>query len=87
MEAFDPNFVIRRRKPRGRPIVRGEEGGGVKGKSRNNYLAQTPKNPVGARPGNRNALKHGLCTAAFEGRLRGLRARIAAAIALVDAIT
>jgi hypothetical protein len=87
MDMHDPAPVIRRRKLRGRPIAPGGEGGGVKGKSRNNYLAETPKNPVGAKPGNRNALRHGLYAAALQGRLRSLKARIAAALALVDAIS
>lgn len=85
MEAFDPDFTIRRRKPRGRPIrTQGGEGGMVG--AGNNYLAETPKNPVGARPGNRNALKHGRHTAAsiaLRRRVSDLKARIAAAIASV----
>ena len=57
----------------------------------NNYLAEAPKNPIGARPGNRNALKHGRFTAeararraALTARIRDMRRRVAAAIAQVE---
>jgi hypothetical protein len=86
MEAFDPDFSIRRRKQRGRPIapVQGGEGEPQGG---NNYLAETPKSPAGARPGNRHALTHGHYRAdriALRRKVSDLKRRAAALIAMVD---
>jgi len=56
------------RKPRRR-----KTGGQGAPAARNNYLAQAPKKPAGARPGNRNAWKHG----GYSTQTRATRAEIA----------
>jgi len=40
----------------------------------NNYIAEAPKNPIGAMPGNRNAVTHGLGTVDNRARRAALRA-------------
>jgi hypothetical protein len=93
MDTTEPTPVIRRRKPRGRPIVPGAQGGrGGTAEVENNYVAETPKNPIGARPGNRNAVTHGGYTvdskarhAALREAVRRLCDRADALIAVVDA--
>ena len=87
MNTNEPAPRIRRRKPRGRPIVPCGYGGGGTADGGNNYLAETPKNPVGAKPGNRNALVHGRCGAdwiALRRKIDDLKRRVAALIAEVD---
>jgi hypothetical protein len=76
MNMFEPGFVIRRRKPRGRPIRPAEGEGRGAQEVQNNYLAETPKNRAGARPGNRNAVTHGGYTAESRARHAALRAAI-----------
>ncbi len=62
------------KKIRGRALTPGREGGAPAGE--NNFVAETPKNPAGARPGNRNALKHGRYTREKRARMAEVRARI-----------
>jgi hypothetical protein len=82
MDTTEPAPVIRRRKVRGRPIVSGGGGRGM-AKGQNNYLAEAPKNPVGARPGNRNAVTHGCFTAEFVALRKTIRVLKARAILLI----
>jgi hypothetical protein len=62
-----------RRLPRG---ARKDGGEGSTPAPRNNYVADAPKKPAGARPGNRNALKHGRFTAENRARHAALAALI-----------
>jgi hypothetical protein len=92
MDTNEAMPVIRRRKPRGRPITRAPGGEGGMAEGGNNYVAETPKNPIGASPGNRNAVTHGGYTvdskarhAALRAAVRSLCDRADSLIAVVDA--
>jgi hypothetical protein len=81
--------IAMKRRPR---RARKADGEGAEARlPQNNYLAEAPKNPIGARPGNRNALKQGGFTAEARARragltvrIRDLRRRVAEAVARVE---
>ena len=68
-----------RRRPRRAP----KKGKGGE-KSGNNYLAEAPKKRAGARPGNTNALRHGLYARESRARRAALNALVAEAMRLAD---
>ena len=52
----------------------------------NNYVADAPKKPAGARPGNRNAVTHGGHTVESRGRRAAIRALIRSVRTVSDSV-
>jgi hypothetical protein len=73
--------AARARKLRGRALMGGEGGAPT---PENNYIAETPKKRAGARPGNRNARKHGDYSALSIARRKEVRTIVRQFRQLVD---
>ncbi len=60
--------------------------GGTPAFPQNNFIAEAPKNPIGARPGNRNAVTHGHHTVDSRARRAAIKSLCECATALSDAV-